>query len=92
MENVLKYWVKAPLTLEYVSLSLKFIPNKDSVTIDNANIVISCNASMVEPSCQIQMITTGTVNVEAGKKKIKEQVKEKVKKIFQGQERTEEKK
>jgi uncharacterized membrane protein HdeD (DUF308 family) len=40
----------------------------------------------------IQMITTGTVNVEAGKKKIKEQVKEKVKKIFQGHERSEEKK
>jgi hypothetical protein len=34
------------------------------------------------------MITTGTVNVEAGKKKIKEQVK----KIFQGHERSEEKK
>ena len=31
----------------------------------------------------IQMITTGTVNVEAGKKKIKEIVKEKVKKVFQ---------
>jgi len=40
----------------------------------------------------IQMITTGTVNVEAGKKKIKEQVNEKVKKIFQGHERSEEKK
>jgi uncharacterized membrane protein HdeD (DUF308 family) len=40
----------------------------------------------------VQMITTGTVNVEAGKKKIKEQVKEKVKKIFQGHERSEEKK
>jgi uncharacterized membrane protein HdeD (DUF308 family) len=40
----------------------------------------------------IQMVTTGTVNVEAGKKKIKEQVKEKVKKIFQGHERSEEKK
>lgn len=40
----------------------------------------------------IQMITTGTVNVEAGKKKIKEQVKEKVKKIFRGHERSEEKK
>ncbi|HEX5981141.1 MAG TPA: DUF308 domain-containing protein [Nitrososphaeraceae archaeon] len=40
----------------------------------------------------IQMITTGTVNVEAGKKKIKEQIKEKVKKIFQGHERSEEKK
>jgi uncharacterized membrane protein HdeD (DUF308 family) len=33
----------------------------------------------------IQMITTGTVNVEAGKKK----VKEKVKKIFQRKTRTE---
>ena len=31
----------------------------------------------------IQMITTGTVNVEAGKKKIKEIIKEKVKKVFQ---------
>jgi uncharacterized membrane protein HdeD (DUF308 family) len=40
----------------------------------------------------IQMIMTGTVNVEAGKKKIKEQIKEKVKKIFQGHERSEEKK
>ena len=40
----------------------------------------------------IQMITTVSVNVEAGKKKIKEQVKEKVKKIFQGHERSEEKK
>src|ERR671912_2426043 len=40
----------------------------------------------------IQMITTGTVNVEAGKKKIKEQVKEKVKKIFQGHEGSEKKK
>jgi uncharacterized membrane protein HdeD (DUF308 family) len=40
----------------------------------------------------IQMITTGTVNVEAGKKKIKEQVKEKVKKIFQGHELSKEKK
>ena len=36
----------------------------------------------------IQMITTGTVNVEAGKKK----VKEKVKKIFQRHEQSEEKK
>ena len=32
----------------------------------------------------IQMITSGTVNVEAGKKKIKEKVKEKIKEIFQG--------
>jgi uncharacterized membrane protein HdeD (DUF308 family) len=40
----------------------------------------------------IQMIMTGTVNVEAGKKKIKEQIKEKVKKIFQGHEWSEEKK
>jgi uncharacterized membrane protein HdeD (DUF308 family) len=40
----------------------------------------------------LQMIISGTVNVEAGKKKIKEQVKEKVKKIFQGHERSEEKK
>ena len=38
------------------------------------------------------MSTTGTVNIKAGKKKIKEQVKEKVKKIFQGHERSEEKK
>ena len=30
------------------------------------------------------MIKSGTVNVEAGKKKIKEMIKEKVKKIFQG--------
>ena len=29
------------------------------------------------------MITSGTVNVEAGKKKIKEMIKEKVKKILQ---------
>ena len=36
----------------------------------------------------IQMITTGTVNVEAGKKKLKE----KVKKIFQGHEQSDEKK
>ena len=28
------------------------------------------------------MITSGTVNVESGKKKIKEMIKEKVKKIF----------
>ena len=32
------------------------------------------------------MITSGTVNVEAGKKKIKEMIKEKVKKTFQGRE------
>ena len=32
----------------------------------------------------IQMITSGTVNVEAGKKKIKEKVKEKIKELFQG--------
>ena len=38
------------------------------------------------------MIKSGTVNVEAGKKKIKEMIKEKVKKIFQGHERSEEKK
>ena len=31
----------------------------------------------------IQIITSGTVNVESGKKKIKEIVKEKVKKVFQ---------
>ena len=36
----------------------------------------------------IQMITTGTVNVEAGKKKLKE----KVKKIFQGHKQSDEKK
>jgi uncharacterized membrane protein HdeD (DUF308 family) len=40
----------------------------------------------------VQMIISGTVNVEAGKKKIKEKVKEKVKKIFQRQEQSEEKK
>ena len=40
----------------------------------------------------VQMITTGTVNVEAGKKKLKEMIKEKVKKIFQGHEQSEEKK
>jgi len=40
----------------------------------------------------IQMIMTGTVNVEAGKKKIKEMIKEKVKKIFQRQEQSKEKK
>ena len=39
-----------------------------------------------------QMIISGTVNVEAGKKKIKEMIKEKVKKIFQGHEQNEEKK
>ena len=38
------------------------------------------------------MIISGTVNVEAGKKKIKEMIKEKVKKIFQGHEQNEEKK
>ena len=38
------------------------------------------------------MITTGTVNVEAGKKKIKEKVKENIKKIFQGHIRSKEKK
>jgi uncharacterized membrane protein HdeD (DUF308 family) len=32
----------------------------------------------------IQMITSGTVNVEAGKKKIKEKVKKKIKELFQG--------
>ena len=32
----------------------------------------------------IQMITSGTVNIEAGKKKIKEKVKEKIKELFQG--------
>jgi uncharacterized membrane protein HdeD (DUF308 family) len=36
----------------------------------------------------VQMITTGTVNVEDGKKK----VKEKIKKVFQGHEQSEEKK
>ena len=40
----------------------------------------------------VQIIISGTVNVEAGKKKVKEKVKEKVKKIFQGHERSEEKK
>ena len=40
----------------------------------------------------VQMIISGTVNVEAGKKKLKEMVKEKVKKIFQRQEQSEEKK
>ena len=40
----------------------------------------------------VQMIISGTVNVEAGKKKIKEMIKEKVKKIFQGHEQNEEKK
>ena len=40
----------------------------------------------------IQMITTGTVNVEAGKKQIKKMVKEKVKKFIQGHEQSKEKK
>lgn len=40
----------------------------------------------------VQIIISGTVNVEAGKKKVKEKVKEKVKKIFQRQEQNEEKK
>ena len=40
----------------------------------------------------VQMIISGTVNVEAGKKQIKEKVKEKVKKIFQRHEQSEEKK
>ena len=40
----------------------------------------------------VQMIISGTVNVEAGKKKLKEMIKEKVKKIFQGHEQSEEKK
>ena len=40
----------------------------------------------------VQMIISGTVNVEAGKKKLKEMVKEKIKKIFQRQEQSEEKK
>ena len=40
----------------------------------------------------IQMITSGTVNVEAGKKRVREKVREKVKKIFQGHEQSEEKK
>ena len=40
----------------------------------------------------VQIIISGTVNVEAGKKKLKEKVKEKVKKIFQRQEQSEEKK
>ncbi|HLN36069.1 MAG TPA: DUF308 domain-containing protein [Nitrososphaeraceae archaeon] len=40
----------------------------------------------------IQMITTGTFNVEAGKKKLKERVKENVRKIFQGHDQSEEKK
>jgi len=38
------------------------------------------------------MITSGTVNVEAGKKKIKEMIQEKVKKIFQGHEQNGKKK
>jgi uncharacterized membrane protein HdeD (DUF308 family) len=40
----------------------------------------------------VQMIISGTVNVEAGKKKLKEMIKEKVKKIFQRQEQSKEKK
>jgi len=40
----------------------------------------------------ILMITTGTVNVEAGKKRLKEKIKEKIKKIFQVHEQSEEKK
>jgi uncharacterized membrane protein HdeD (DUF308 family) len=40
----------------------------------------------------VQIIISGTVNVEAGKKKVKEKVMEKVKKIFQRQEQSEEKK
>ena len=40
----------------------------------------------------VQMIISGTVNVEAGKKKLKEMIKEKVKKIFQRHEQSEEKK
>ena len=40
----------------------------------------------------IQMITTGTVNVEAGKKRLKEKLKEKAKKIFQGHKQSDEKK
>ena len=40
----------------------------------------------------VQIIISGTVNVEAGKKKVKEKVKEKVKKIFQRQKQSEEKK
>jgi len=40
----------------------------------------------------VQIIISGTVNVEAGKKKLKEKVKEKVKKIFQRQEQSEERK
>jgi len=40
----------------------------------------------------IQMITSGTVNVKAGKNKIKQKVKEMAKKIFQRQERSKEKK
>ncbi len=38
------------------------------------------------------MITSGTVNVESGKKKIKEMIKENVKKIFQGHEQSGKKK
>ena len=40
----------------------------------------------------VQIIISGTVNVEAGKKKVKEKIKEKIKKIFQRQEQSEEKK
>ena len=40
----------------------------------------------------VQIIISGTVNVEAGKKKLKEMVKEKIKKIFQRQKQSEEKK
>jgi uncharacterized membrane protein HdeD (DUF308 family) len=39
-----------------------------------------------------QMIISGTVNVEAGKKQIKKMVKEKVKKFIQGHEQSKEKK
>ena len=40
----------------------------------------------------VQMIISGTVNVEAGKKQIKKMVKEKVKKFIQGDEQNKEKK
>ena len=40
----------------------------------------------------VQIIISGTVNVEAGKKKVKEMIKKKVKKIFHRQEQSEEKK
>ena len=40
----------------------------------------------------VQMIISGTVNVEAGKKQIKKMVKEKVKKFIQGHEQSKEKK